>query len=688
MDAMEKDTVRSRAEAAVEQRRPGLGEPPRRYLLGVQGLRTVAVLLVAVYHIWFHRISGGVDVFFVVAGYFAVSSLVRAFGRASGSRGVLRAGGEYLVRTARRVVPSASTVLLATILGAILWMPQSLWRGEIRHARASAVFMENWWLIRTSSDYLQQDAPQSPFQQFWALAVNVQFYFFAAVFLTIIALLIGNRRIQGLRLAITMFLALVLVTSLSYSIILTGADQPAAYFNTGARLWEFMIGGLTALWLRRGIRSPAAARLLGWAGLLLLLFLGAFLDLSRLLPGWLAILPVSAAVALIVSSWTGDEPALLRAKPVLLLADASFAIYLWHWPLLVFYRYRINQEVSLFGGLAIIIAAILLALATTRWIENPIRRSAKLQSSWVLSLLATALLMVPTLAAYVFWKHEYAAAVTSPATAQVPDDSLSSEAGGIGPRSLSVPVQDLRPKPVQSRDDNAGAYGRGCHQNAKDAEVIGCEWGDPSAPMVVALVGGSHSLQWLPAVVEGAEESNARVVSFTKSNCLFGVVSEFGLDRDPSCSEWNEDLAEQLIAMEPDLVVTIGTRVIDGTETVPKGYATRFAELFNHGIPVLAIRDNPLFDFDPPSCAEIEGPDVCTMPTDEWYVGLSELENPTSDLFTFVDTAPYLCSAGECGIVDGDILMYRDYNHLTNTWVTERGGFVGEAVAEALREHK
>ncbi len=66
------------ARAMTEGTRPHAAAAPSRangqYLYGVQGLRTFAALMAAVHHIWFHRVSGGVDVFFVVAGYFAAGS--------------------------------------------------------------------------------------------------------------------------------------------------------------------------------------------------------------------------------------------------------------------------------------------------------------------------------------------------------------------------------------------------------------------------------------------------------------------------------------------------------------------------------------------------------------------------------------------------------------------------------------
>lgn len=147
----------------------------KHYLHGVQGLRTIAALMVAVYHIWFNRVSGGVDVFFVVAGYFAAGSLLTISSQPS-TRQRAHDSANYLLRTARRVIPSATVVIVGTVAAGIIFLPRSLWESSLPHGWASLLFLENWHLINVGHDYLQQGMAASPFQQFWALAIQVQSY--------------------------------------------------------------------------------------------------------------------------------------------------------------------------------------------------------------------------------------------------------------------------------------------------------------------------------------------------------------------------------------------------------------------------------------------------------------------------------------------------------------------------------
>ena len=213
------------------------------YLYEIQGLRAVAALMVAVYHIWIQKVSGGVDVFFVVAAFFIVGSLTRG--------GPPTLGGlfDYYAKTLRRVVPSAAVVIVTTVALSLWLMPDSMWRNQIKHALASTLFLENWALAFTATDYLQQGSPPSPFQQLWALAVQVQFYCLFPLLLWVAGRV--GRDQHGYRRRVIVALALIGLLSLGYSVYMTARNQPWAYFDSGARAWEFAIGGLLAFAVTR-----------------------------------------------------------------------------------------------------------------------------------------------------------------------------------------------------------------------------------------------------------------------------------------------------------------------------------------------------------------------------------------------------------------------------------------------------
>ncbi|MBO1900562.1 acyltransferase [Leucobacter weissii] len=641
------------------------------YLAGVQGLRTLAALLVAVYHIWFSRVSGGVDVFFVVAGYFAAKSLMRM-----GVAGTVRerVGGlvAYWMRTLRRVTPSAVVVIIGTVIAAVLFMPRNAWEYALPHGFAALFHFENWLLISSDADYLQQGLRASPFQQFWALSVQVQLYLAVPLVLLLAVSLAAWRR-WPVKATALVLLGLAFAASFAFSVWYTAADQEAAYFNTAARAWEFLAGAILFLVMTRGLADRRLAGLLGWLGLVMLVSLGALLDVSRLFPGWVALVPVAAAILIMVSAASERAPWPLRAKPLVWFGDASFAFYLWHWPILVMYRYRFGEHVGILGGLLILLLSAVLAYLTTRFVELPLRNWKRLGASAVATLVAVALVAAPAFAALATWQRvseaELRAAQHEVETAVIGGD---------------IPVDRLVPDFLLIREDQPDVYRNGCHQRLRAEEVIACESGVIDGARTIAVVGGSHSAQWIDVVRRAAEQVDARVVSMTKSACLFGDPDEGQVGSDPSCAVWARAVLDELLDSPPDLVVTIATRKSGDTDIVGRSYRSYFGVLADAGIPVVGIRENPRFAFDVPDCIEAEGPEACARPRSDFYANEKPHDFSEFAGFDFVDVAQDLCPGETCAVVDGNVIVYRDRHHLTRTWTLRFGDRVEQAILDRL----
>lgn len=660
------------ANSPVRQRStPAAAAPAHQYLYGVQGLRTVAALMVAVYHIWFQRVSGGVDVFFVVAGYFAAGSLLKVTGLPT-ARQRLAGVGRYWLRTARRVIPSASVVVVATVVAAMFLLPRSQWQTPIAHGWASIGFWENWYLIETGNNYLTQGLSASPFQQFWALSIQVQSY----VVFPLLALLAAAsaRALRGSQQRILLaVVAAVFVTSLSYSALLTSTDQPSAYSHLGTRLWEFSAGAVLALVLAKRSGNKVLLRMLGWLGLFVIVSFAAFADPSQLLPGFLALVPVSAAAAIIAAAKAGVEPGILKTRPMLWFADSSFAFYLWHWPILVIYRFQFQETVSIGAGTAILVLSAILAVATTRGVEQPFRNARRLRESATASIIACLLLLTPAATALASWN------VMDSAQRERDWEAVDSLIAGMTPASDA-----LVPSTAIARDDTSEAYERNCQQFPNAAEVISCVWGNAESDTTIALVGASHSTQWTDQVAATAEELGVKLVTMTKGACPFGDMSQADFAVDPSCPLWMEEMLSKLLTDPPEVVLTVATRAVDGVEQVPKWKLPYFEKLSEAGIPVIGIRDNPRFGFDVPACIDTQGLDACSVPRADVLTPLNELGIPDLDHFTFLDTAADYCTEDVCFPAKDGVLVSWDGSHLTRTWTMVNGGTVRDAITVAL----
>lgn len=555
------------------------------YLKEIQGFRVVAALLVAVYHIWFHRVSGGVDAFFVIGGFFLARNFLKA--GAPGRAEVLR----YWQRTFARIVPSASLVILATCALFLLSGQDMLWQSRLRSAFAALTFTENWWLARNGVDYLSIGQPPSPFQQMWALSVQMQLYLILPV--AIVLALAALRRIGAGRHAAGV-LAGVAGLAFLYALLKTHQYQPAAYFNTFARVWEFLAGAWLAFVLPRIVLPARAAKGLGYLGLAVLAGFAAVIPVERAFPGAAALVPVLATAAVIVASANGGNLRLLNNAPMQWLGELSFTFYLWHWPLYILLRdHTGSADVGLAGGLAIMAAAFVLSVLTWRLVERPFRRAAPVTGRPGLAFAVCAGAMLPAFLGAGLWWSGYA---------------LSRQSAEIARQNTlrGAPVAALVPATVILRDDLPESYRDGCYQNGMaQSGLIECSYGNALGQTTLVLVGGSHALQWLPALQRiAAQEPDLRIVTLAKSGCSFTLsLDGMDIDADPeACLEWNRRAIDRVRALAPAAVVTNGTRVERSGETVPEGYRQAWQAL--GAVPVLALRDNPRADFDIAACID------------------------------------------------------------------------------------
>ena len=200
----------------------------------IQGLRAFAVLAVVLYHLWPGRLPGGfigVDVFFVISGYLITSHLVREL---SGT-GSIRLG-RFWARRALRLLPAAFLVLLVSVAAVVALLPRTVWTQYLRDVVASALYVQNWHLASSSVDYLAAFEPPSPFQHFWSLSVEEQFY--VALPLVFLLSAVAARRLGiGVRTVVPAALGSIVVLSFAWSLVQTTTAPDVAYFSTATRAW-------------------------------------------------------------------------------------------------------------------------------------------------------------------------------------------------------------------------------------------------------------------------------------------------------------------------------------------------------------------------------------------------------------------------------------------------------------------
>ncbi|MGW9555292.1 acyltransferase family protein [Nocardiopsis sp. NPDC055551] len=653
----------------------------------IEGLRAIAVVLVAVYHIWFGRVSGGVDVFLLLTGFLITGSLVRAVERDGRVRFVA-----FWARLAKRLVPLVAVVLLAIMAAMYVWLPSSRWEGLLEEVRAAAFYHENWTLAGNAVDYLARETAAGPLQHFWSLSIQGQFYLLWPVLVTVAAFM-ATRMGLPLRRSLLVLVTALFALSLSYSVYITAHDQAWAYFDTGARLWELSLGAILALVITE-LRVPTRVRIfLGWFGLVALVSCGLLLQVSTLFPGYVALWPTGAALLVIVAGGTGSRfgaDRLLTWKPLMSVGRFSYGLYLWHWPILVCYlEVTGRQTATLMGGAAILGASFVLAWITHQVVDGGVDRLTRPEHrrgpGW--SVMIAVLFLVPVLIVAQSWSQRLEGERVERVQEVIEPETYPGARVVAEPDLLTVlPDVPVRPAPEDAQGDLSSHHQEGCHVNLVVEEVVVCDRGPADAEHTLALVGASRTAHWYPAVEKVAAEHGWRLVSFTKSGCPFGLATS---TRDgevfQECEVWKADALAELEELNPDAVLLSSTRAFADREVVQEGYTEMWWHLNDLGIDVIGLRDLPRLPYRGAECLESTEAVECTSPVSR---SLREVD-PAAQLeelppnVTLLDLTEHVCPDGACDAVVGNVLVYWDHSHITATYAATLTPVVESALLEA-----
>lgn len=699
----------------------------------IQGLRALAVALVVVEHLSGVPAGGfvGVDVFFVISGFLITGLLLREHAR-TGRISI----PDFLRRRVRRLLPAAAATLVLTLAAASVLLPRARVEAIGVDAVWSALLAANWHFAAIGTDYFASDGPVSPFQHFWSLAVEEQFY---VVWPLAVLLLLGTggsgRRARAWLLTLS---ALVVVASFAVALVQSTTEPTVAYFSTLTRGWELGVGAVLAVMVGAFRRMPSSlGTAASWAGLAGIVVAAVLIDGTDPFPAPWALLPVlGTALVIVGGSVRGARTPIVLANPVSdQLGAVSYSLYLWHFPVFVLVTAVAPDTVWVAYPLALALAFVChhgveRPLMHSPWLESGVRsrrvgrsrssgwrqwrrdnapgfRAAALGTATLAAVVAitlaaerTAPRVVPAAAAGAVSAAASAApdpddAGTGAGTAGSADDDgtdTTPELAALGAELLDALGSTSWPALQPSMADFLGdgrptSPTNDCANLARPLPQTECTFGSESAPRTVFLVGDSTAAYERPAFERIVDESDGalRLVSRTAWSCPFMDVSA-----SPECTAYRQETLSMIEAERPDLVVLTNTyqpverdgRPLSATETTTALRA--FVE------PVRAATDDLVLLAPPPagpsveSCYREQGtPADCLGSVSAAWSERSSVDQriaATVDA-TWIDSRPFVCSGGACPAFAGDLLVRQDATHYAYPFAQRLAGPVRESFA-------
>ncbi|MGO1949416.1 MAG: acyltransferase family protein, partial [Mycobacteriaceae bacterium] len=627
----------------------------------IDGLRGLAIALVVIFHVFVGRVSAGVDVFLLLGGIFFFSPQIRNALNPAGLTVV-----QSFLRILRRLYPALITVVAVAVAVGALVFGRVRWSELGEDAAASLLYFQNKHLTDLGQDYSALNRDVSIFQHIWSMSVQMQIYVGSLVVIAAIAMVAGLvAKSRENPAAVSRFMHWLLVAatlaSFLYAAWLGGEDQGANYYSPLSRFWEIGLGGLFGIWLL-GRTLPRIWETLRWPsgvlGIGLIICTGLFLDGADQFPGPWTLVPLAGAILVVLAGNPVEDDraprsegvtALLETRPFQFLGRIAYSLYLWHWPMLVLGTFVLSDGPApdpagggeaasdpavadsdaagalggitatlgtgqgILVGVGVVVASGVLAWATHRFIETPLRQRSKPRRSWVVTptylrdsvtgrggvvrTSATLAIVVATAGVLAF----------GPLVDRQNDEDALTSASEVDPAEYPGPAAFLEdaPAPDDVPVEPDPAIGEeemipeslpdGCFSGFAESGLIlnkdfnssdePCEYGDVDSDRTMYLAGGSHSEHFLPGLERVAKDQGIKIIPLLKSGCVLGMaLPHLSGDPYPECAEWNE-VAQQYIFDNPPtdgvfMPVTRPTMIEgDGPDHVPAEYVDMVTRL-------------------------------------------------------------------------------------------------------------
>ena len=344
------------------------------YYPHIDGIRALAVIPVLLFHIMAVLCPGGfagVDVFFVISGYLITGGILRDLEK---NRFTVR---NFYYRRVRRIMPAYFAMIAGVFAaGCVLYYAAPLMLlGDA--VTAGTLFVANIHFWTMGDDYFSSKLHSQALLHLWSLSVEEQFYLFIPLFCAVLWKV--RRRLVAPALIL---LAGVSLFGAIYA-VMTG-KQNSAFYLLHFRAWELLTGSLLAMIpaaaphndSHEALRAKKKNGFFAIAGFLMVVATYIFISAKTPFPGAVAIFPVIGTAILIRYGQNGLIGRFLCWRPSVAIGKISYSLYLWHWPVVVFWRYAAYDQIYAYDYLGMFLLSLALGYLSWKFVELPVRISS------------------------------------------------------------------------------------------------------------------------------------------------------------------------------------------------------------------------------------------------------------------------------------------------------------------------
>ena len=620
-----------------------------KYRPEIDGLRALAVLPVLLYHIGFAGFSGGfigVDIFFVISGYLITSIILRE--KTENDFSI----GRFYERRARRILPALLVMIFACLCVSYFWMAPSQLK-EFGGSSISAIFFISNLFFMKHSTYFDAASEEMPLLHTWSLAVEEQYYIIFPIFI-LLTWRFGFKAVFSL--VIMSFLL-----SLGLSEYGWRNHNTANFFLIPFRAWEILAGSICAfiMFKRSEVKHQQVLPLLGLAMILASVFV---YDKHTPFPSSYTLLPVVGTTLIILfcsaSSLVGK---LLTLRPMVFIGLISYSAYLWHQPLLAFYRIRFDGDFSLLLKVIILLISFGVAYLSWRYIETPFRHKASVAT--------------PQQRSRVFWTSTAAMSVLAAAGLALFLNNGFTERQSVNNQKMATLEHQVRNNYGLSPDCQSFNLSDNCKTNNNPEVLL---WGDSFA----MHLGG--------ALVSA--DKNIKLIQLTQNSCP--PLIDFSIMRPnkkgaENCITFNHDVMA-FIASTPSIKKVIissqiaylvdqkaignnGELTSANKDEISQKFLNTVSKVNELGREVLFVSPTPADGRDLGKCVfrkNMFGGDLedCSFLRSDYSDDALQAFQVTDNIKKHVNTlllSELICDDNDCATSLNRVPIYRDKGHLS-----------------------